>query len=114
MFDATLAACLRAGFTPRVTQDAPRTTTTLGLVAVGLGIALVPASMRRMHMDGVAYCEVAPADCPTVPLGLATRREPGSAALHNFVDLARRAARAADELTRGSASRHRAIGSRPR
>jgi DNA-binding transcriptional LysR family regulator len=99
MFDATLAACLRAGFAPRVAQEAPRITTTLGLVAVGLGIALVPASMRRVHMDGVAYSEVAPADCPTVPLGIATRREPGSAALRNFVDLVRRAARVAGECT---------------
>lgn len=93
MFEATLAACHRAGFTPRVAQDAPRITTTLGLVAVGFGVALVPASMGRVQMDGVAYCEVAEACRPTIPLKLATRREPGSVALRNFVALARRSAR---------------------
>lgn len=93
MFDATLAACLRAGFTPRLGQEAPRITSTLGLVAVGLGVALVPASMRRVQMDGVAYCDLALADRPTVPLHLATRRGMGSAVLRNFVDLVRRTAR---------------------
>lgn len=90
MFDATLGACLRAGFTPRLGQEAPRITSTLGLVAAGLGIAIVPASMRRVQMDGVAYCELAPPDRPTVPLRLATRREPASPALRNFVALVRR------------------------
>jgi DNA-binding transcriptional LysR family regulator len=63
------------------------------LVAVGLGVALVPASMRRVHMDGVAYCDLIPAERPTVPLHLAVRRETGSAVLHNFVELVRRAAK---------------------
>jgi DNA-binding transcriptional LysR family regulator len=98
MFDATLAACLKAGFTPRLGQEAPRITSTLGLVAAGLGIALVPASMRRVNMDGVAYCNVASADCPTVPLHLATRREPGSAVLRRFVDLVRRTFRTPNAL----------------
>lgn len=97
MFDATLAACLKAGFTPRLGQEAPRITSTLGLVAAGLGIALVPASMRRVHMDGVAYCELAPPDRPTVPLCLATRREPGSPALRNFIALIRRSAAAPEK-----------------
>jgi DNA-binding transcriptional LysR family regulator len=93
MFDATAAACLRAGFTPRLGQEAPRITSTLGLVAAGLGVALVPASLRRVHMDGVAYCELAPPDRPTVPLHLATRREAGSAVLRTFVDAVRAAVR---------------------
>ncbi|WP_198372704.1 LysR substrate-binding domain-containing protein [Roseomonas rosulenta] len=90
IFEASLAACLRAGFTPRLGQEAPRITSTLGLVAAGLGIALVPASMRRVQMDGVAYCDLPAQDCPTVPLHLAVRREPGSLVLRHFVDLVRR------------------------
>ena len=95
MFDATLAACLRAGFTPRLGQEAPRITSTLGLVAAGLGVALVPASISRVHMDGVAFCDLVPVDRPTVPLHLATRHGAGSSVLRNFVDLVRRAAREA-------------------
>jgi hypothetical protein len=46
---------MRPASTPRVGQDAPTIISTLGLVAVGLGISLVPASLRHMRMDGVAY-----------------------------------------------------------
>lgn len=95
MFDATLAACLRAGFVPRVGQEAPRITSTLGLVATGLGIALVPASVSRVQMDGVAYRALARADRPVVPLHLATRRGGGSAVLRHFVELVQRTAREA-------------------
>jgi DNA-binding transcriptional LysR family regulator len=97
MFDATLAACAKAGFTPRFGQEAPRITSTLSLVAAGLGVALVPASMRRVRLDGVAYCALALADRPTVPLGLATLRGAGSAVMRNFVDLVRREARSRED-----------------
>ncbi|WP_374441176.1 LysR substrate-binding domain-containing protein [Stella sp.] len=105
MFDATLAACLKAGFTPRLGQEAPRITSTLSLVAAGLGVALVPASLRRVQMDGVAYCELAPCDRPSVPLCLATRREPGSPILRNFATLVRRAGRAPEEAATSEDSR---------
>ncbi|MCR0984982.1 LysR substrate-binding domain-containing protein [Roseomonas populi] len=93
IFDATAAACLRAGFSPHIGQEAPRITSTLGLVAVGLGIAIVPASMRHVRMDGVAYRELVEEDRPAVPLDLALRRGGASAAIRNFTDLVRRAAR---------------------
>ena len=40
IYDETIAACREADFSPRVGQLAPRITSTLGLVAAGLGIAL--------------------------------------------------------------------------
>ena len=43
----------------------------------------------------MAYCDLVPAQRPTVPLHLAVRRGTGSAALRNFVDLVRRAAKEA-------------------
>jgi DNA-binding transcriptional LysR family regulator len=61
MYDATIAACLSAGFNPRVgnlgasTQQAPRITSTLSLVAAGAGISIVPSSLQRMKMEGVVY-----------------------------------------------------------
>ena len=57
-YEATIAACHAAGFSPRVGQEAPRITSTLSLVAAGLGIAVVPASLQRMNMDGVTYRHV--------------------------------------------------------
>jgi len=53
--EAMMAAFRAAGFSPRVGQEAPRVTSTLSLVAVGLGISLVPASLRHLYVDGVVY-----------------------------------------------------------
>lgn len=93
LFDATLAACLRAGFTPQLGQEAPRITSTLGLVAAGLGIALVPASMQRVHMDGVTFRRLLASGRPNAVLNLASRRGDPSAVVRNFLEVVRQAAR---------------------
>jgi DNA-binding transcriptional LysR family regulator len=92
-YEALLAACHQAGFSPRFGQEAPRVTTALGLVAAGLGVSLVPASMQRMTMDGVTYRPLAGAPGPTVALTLASRRGDPSPGVRHFVELVRRAAR---------------------
>lgn len=93
MFEATLAACLAAGFTPRIGQDAPRITSTLSLVAVGLGVAMVPRSAGRMHLDGIVFREIAAPDRPTVPIDLVYPSTSGSAVLESFVSYVRLSAR---------------------
>ena len=91
--DASLAACYRAGFSPHLGQQAPRIASTLGLVSVGLGVALVPASIQRVRVDGVAYRRLLPSERPAAVLNLALRRGDPSAVVRNFSDLIRRAAR---------------------
>lgn len=49
------------GLQLRVVQEANELQTALGLVAAGLGITLVPASVQRLHRDDVRYC---PIDAP--------------------------------------------------
>ena len=49
-------ACVAAGFVHRVMQQVIEAPAMVNLVAAGLGVALVPASMARMHKDGVALC----------------------------------------------------------
>ncbi|MBD0272556.1 MAG: LysR family transcriptional regulator [Acetobacteraceae bacterium] len=93
IYDATIAACLKAGFSPRLGQEAPRITSALGLVAAGLGIAVVPASMRRMAMDGVAYRPLKGAAQPKAVLTLASRRGDPSAVVRHFLNLVRRDAK---------------------
>lgn len=51
--DITNALCEEAGFTPRVSQVATAMQTVLGLVAVGLGIAIVPKSRTLMTFPGL-------------------------------------------------------------
>jgi DNA-binding transcriptional LysR family regulator len=92
-YEATMAACLKAGFSPRLGQEAPRITSALSLVAVGLGITLVPACMQRMTMDGIAYRRLTGASQPKAVLNLASRRGEPLPVVRNFVNLVRRAAR---------------------
>jgi DNA-binding transcriptional LysR family regulator len=102
-YEATMAACLKAGFTPRLGQEAPRITSALSLVAVGLGIALVPACMQRMTMDGVAYRGLKGSQ-PKAVLTLVSRRGEPSPVVRNFVNMAWRIAKdfPADPVKRGT------------
>lgn len=90
-YEATMAACLKAGFTPRLGQEAPRITSALSLVAVGLGVALVPACLQNMAMNGVVYRKLTGVQ-PKAVLMLALRRGDGSPVVRNFVKLVRRTA----------------------
>jgi DNA-binding transcriptional LysR family regulator len=87
LYDAILSACNSAGFSPRVGQEAPRIISTLNLVAAGLGISLVPESLQRMHMDGVAFRKVTGAAQLKAPLYLASRRGETSVAVRKFLQL---------------------------
>ena len=93
LYDAIIAACHAAGFSPQIGQEAPRIVSTLNLVAAGLGIALVPASLQRMQMDGVAYRRLRGTPQPRAPLLLATRRADTSPVVRRFLDLVKRMAR---------------------
>ncbi|MEC5343135.1 LysR substrate-binding domain-containing protein [Brenneria populi] len=48
-------ACERAGFAPRIAQQAVQMETIVGLVAAGLGVALVPEFMQGCGWDNVAF-----------------------------------------------------------
>jgi DNA-binding transcriptional LysR family regulator len=99
MYDATIAACHAAGFNPRVgnigasTQQAPRITSMLSLVAAGLGISFVPSSLQRMNMDGVVYRSLKGHAQPKAVLNLVSRRGDPSAVVKQFVGLVRRTAK---------------------
>lgn len=51
-------ACVAAGFAPRIVQQVVEIPAVLNLVAAGLGVALVPASLARLRQDAVAICNV--------------------------------------------------------
>jgi len=87
------AACHAAGFNPRIGQQAPRLTSMPNLVAVGLGICFVPASLQRVHLDGVEYRRIKDPAQLTAPLGIASRRGDPSAVVRHFLDLVRRTAK---------------------
>jgi len=99
LYDAIVAACLAAGFSPTVGQEAPRMSSTLSLVAAGLGVSIVPASMQRMNVEGVAFAQLREDTRLAAPLLLATRRGDRSSLVERF----RSQVRAAAERQEGQA-----------
>ncbi|HEV7264446.1 MAG TPA: LysR family substrate-binding domain-containing protein [Falsiroseomonas sp.] len=47
--------CAEAGFVPRIVQEVSPMHALIGLVGAGVGVAIVPASVRKLRFDGVAY-----------------------------------------------------------
>jgi DNA-binding transcriptional LysR family regulator len=90
LYDAIIAACGAAGFSPRVAQEAPRMLSTLSLVAAGLGVSLVPASLRRVNIEGVVYVNLAQPAELHAPLNLIWRDEALSGAARKLIGEARR------------------------
>jgi DNA-binding transcriptional LysR family regulator len=90
LYDAIIAACQRAGYSPIIGQEAPRMLATLSLVAAGLGVTLVPHSMRRLRVHGVVYRALDGDAGLVAPLNLAYRRGEASAATQRFIALVRR------------------------
>jgi len=52
--DQILGICRAAGFSPRVVQEGSQTDA-LTLVAAGVGVAIVPSSLRVIRREGVVY-----------------------------------------------------------
>lgn len=91
-YDLIIAACHQAGFSPDIAQEAPRILSTLSLVAAGLGVTFVPASMRALNMPGVAYLSLKSKPSLTAPINMAWRSVDHSAAARNFINLVRKLA----------------------
>jgi DNA-binding transcriptional LysR family regulator len=93
LIEATTAACQAAGFSPRIGQAAPRVTSAIGLVASGLGISLVPASLRHFHVDGMVYRPLKGSPQAKAILNLVSRRGDTSSVIRQFLHLVKRAAK---------------------
>lgn len=91
VFDAIVAACRQAGFSPNVTQEAPQMSSTINLVAAGLGVSIVPAAIRSFRPEGVRYIPIS-GIAPRAPLSLAYRRFERAETVLRFLEALRRAA----------------------
>jgi DNA-binding transcriptional LysR family regulator len=56
--ETVTAACVRAGFTPRFALEADEFTTTVGFVAAGLGVAMVPMLALSSVPESVRTCRI--------------------------------------------------------
>jgi DNA-binding transcriptional LysR family regulator len=92
LYDIVAGLAARAGFSPRVAQEAIQMQTVVSLVSSGLGVAIVPASIANLGRRGVVYRELADAH-PRLDLWLAWRRGALGATARDFLAHARRGAR---------------------
>lgn len=83
MNDAVIRSCRAAGFSPHREHEAPDTSVLLALVAAGLGVALVPESVRALQLTGVVFREISGAS--TIDLALAWHRDRPSALVDALV-----------------------------
>lgn len=87
----------RLGIEFVIAQEVQQIHTAVGLVAAGLGIALVPQSVSRLRLDGVVYRPLVRADAPFSELSVAWRPENRSKTLDRFLAVAQRFARKLSE-----------------
>jgi DNA-binding transcriptional LysR family regulator len=89
-YEQIMHSCQQAGFRPKVAQEAVQMQTIVGLVAAGLGIAIVPASMQNFHRGGVIYRPLQE-QIPQTGLYLTWRQHDASPVINAFLSLARKA-----------------------
>ncbi|PCE31915.1 LysR substrate-binding domain-containing protein [Burkholderia ubonensis] len=77
-----------AGVTPRIGQEAIQMQTIVSLVSAGMGVALVPQSLRNLRRTGVVYRPLADV-APVVETGLVWRTGDVSPVLAGFIDIVR-------------------------
>lgn len=88
-FHDTIMDCYgAAGLAPRVGQEAIQMQTIVSLVSAGMGVALVPQSLRHLRRTGVVYRPLAQA-VPTIETGLVWRVEEVSPVLAAFIEIVR-------------------------
>lgn len=85
-YDAFLAACARAGATPRPAQYANDIQTKMWLISAGFGIAPTTATLSEVQRPGLVFRPLPPG-LPLVHTVLAWRRNDASPALQNLLQV---------------------------
>jgi DNA-binding transcriptional LysR family regulator len=92
--DAVEDACAAHGFKPVAAHEVAETATLVSFVAAGLGVSLVPASVRNMTVEGAVYRPLIH-DATRVELAVAWRRDDDRPVLTGALDVIRRSLREA-------------------
>lgn len=86
-YDNVIAMCRQAGFEPDTHYAIRQWLTIVALVANGLGVSVVPASIRRSGIAGVRFVEIGNKQMPPMAY-LLWHPERASPALNHFLDTA--------------------------
>jgi DNA-binding transcriptional LysR family regulator len=77
-----------AGLAPRIGQQAIQMQTIVSLVSAGMGVALVPQSLRNLRRTGVVYRPLSES-VPVIETGLVWRTDEVSPVLAGFIEIVR-------------------------
>jgi DNA-binding transcriptional LysR family regulator len=97
IYENVILACRAAGFEPDVAAEVPHMLTNINLVAAGVGISLVPASMREVNLQQVGYQRIRSEPKLTAPLTLVWQEGSADPLLENLISIARALAEAPTE-----------------
>lgn len=89
LFDAIIATCGNGGFSPNITLHGDEIHSIIALVAAGLGVAIVPESLRHATVRHATFRRLSPKTA-TVDLAVAWRKDDPSPLVATFVEEARR------------------------
>ncbi|CAN5714858.1 LysR substrate-binding domain-containing protein [soil metagenome] len=88
LHDAITSCFSSRGLTPRFGQEAIQMQTIVSLVSPGLGIAIVPESLRSLQRSGVRYLQIE-GETPEIESGLIWRKANSLPTLRNLIRIAR-------------------------
>jgi DNA-binding transcriptional LysR family regulator len=84
LYDQIISLCHHARFSPHVVQEAMQLPTIVSLVAAGIGVAVIPASLQNLGRTGVSYRAIREST-PKAELVVAWPIEKPSALLESFL-----------------------------
>jgi len=85
-YDLVMDYFVSRGGQARIAQEAIQMQTIIALVSAGMGIALVPASLRHLARTGVRYVDL-PDGAPSLETGIAWRRDETAPTLARFLEI---------------------------
>ncbi|QBD79450.1 LysR family transcriptional regulator [Ktedonosporobacter rubrisoli] len=95
IYDQIITLCRAAGFSPNIVQEATSEQAVIGLVAAGVGIALVSDCLSGLRMDEVSYRPLIEPATP-VEYAVVCKRDNPSPCIQAFLNVVREIAQPAD------------------
>ena len=89
-YDEVISLCNAAGFTPRIACEAQPFSTLIGLVAAGLGLAIIPDALKHVILKQVIYRPLNTVVRKT-GFALAVRSSDKTPMVTGFIEIAKRA-----------------------
>lgn len=90
IYDSVISALNKSDSSPNIIQEAPRVGAALNLVATGMGISFVPASLCSAHSEDIRYRPIDIDPPLTASILLACRKNERSVSVRSFITSARK------------------------